>query len=329
LYYAVNTRTPVIEVDPNTYYAVDNGVWFCGPAPVGPWVVATSVPSVIYSIPLSCPIHYVTYVQVYNSTPTTVVVGYTPGYYGTVIAPAGVVVYGTGYVYPAYCGAFWVPWPYTYGYGASFSAGYGTGFAFGFVAGWYIGSWCHPCWSGFGWHNVTINNYQHISFNHWNSYRHWQSGVVAVHNNPAYSHSATGFHANSGPVARTNNVFAGNDGHVYRTTSTNGFEQYDGKQWKSVSAAPRNTPYAAPTAQRQLQYQVQARQYGNQSTYNYGNGTRVTPAGGFGGGGVYRGGYVGGGYDGGGVAPGRGGGGAAPASSRGAGGGGGGGGQRR
>ena len=63
-----------------------------------------TVPPVIYTIPPSSPLHYVTYVQVYGYTPSVVYVGYTPGYYGTVVSSDGVVVYGTGYYYPPYIG---------------------------------------------------------------------------------------------------------------------------------------------------------------------------------------------------------------------------------
>ena len=78
------------------------------------------MPPVIYSIPPSSPLHYVTYVQIYNATPQYVVVGYTPGYFGTVVASGGVVVYGTGYAYASYIGAtVWYPPPVTYGYGAA------------------------------------------------------------------------------------------------------------------------------------------------------------------------------------------------------------------
>jgi len=75
LQYAVNTATPVIQVDDKNYYAVANAVWFVGAAPVGPWAVATSVPAAIYSIPPSSSLHYVTYVKVYRSTPDVVYVG--------------------------------------------------------------------------------------------------------------------------------------------------------------------------------------------------------------------------------------------------------------
>src|ERR1041384_4561519 len=85
LRYAVNTSTPVIRIDGSTYYAVQNGVWFAATSAIGPWAVATSVPLVIYTIPVSSPLHYVTYVKIYGSTPEVVYVGYTPGYYGTIV----------------------------------------------------------------------------------------------------------------------------------------------------------------------------------------------------------------------------------------------------
>jgi len=155
--YAVNTATPVIDVPGNTYYAVNNGVWFMSAAAGGPWVVATSVPVMIYTIPPSSPVHYVTYVQVYGYTPSVVYVGYTPGYYGTVVSSDGVVVYGTGYYYPPYIGpTVWVPAPYTYGVGAGFAWSAAAGWALGFGMGMAIGSWCSPWWGpvgywGWGW----------------------------------------------------------------------------------------------------------------------------------------------------------------------------------
>jgi hypothetical protein len=71
--------------------------------------------------------------------------GYTPGYLGTVVAPGPVVVYGTGYVYPAWAGTIWYPAPGTWGW-SPFDVGFGvdvfTGFAFGFALGPYWG-WHH------------------------------------------------------------------------------------------------------------------------------------------------------------------------------------------
>src|SRR5262249_55480447 len=110
LRYAVNTATPVIAVSATSYYAVVNGVWFVASSATGPWAVATSVPAVIYTVPPGSPVHNVTYVKVYGSTPETVYVGYTPGYYGTVVSSSNVVVYGTGWYYPPYIGSYWYGW---------------------------------------------------------------------------------------------------------------------------------------------------------------------------------------------------------------------------
>jgi len=152
LTYAVNTTTPVIYVPATNYYAVQNGVWFLSANPSGPWTVATSIPAVIYTIPPSSPIHYVTYVQVYGSTPNVVYVGYTPGYYGTVVSSDNVVVYGTGYYYPPYIGPYgWVPVPFTYGVGATFAWSAAAGWALGFGMGMAYGSWCSPWWGPVGY----------------------------------------------------------------------------------------------------------------------------------------------------------------------------------
>jgi len=155
LLYAANTVVPVIYVPGGSYYAVQNAVWFQSSNATGPWAVATSVPSQVYAIPPSSPIHYATYAYVYGFTPTTVYVGYTPGYYGTVVSSDGVVVYGTGWNYPPYVGALgWVPTPYTYGVGAAFSWSEAAGWGLGFGLGMAIGSACSPWWGpegGWGW----------------------------------------------------------------------------------------------------------------------------------------------------------------------------------
>ncbi|HEX7908111.1 MAG TPA: carbohydrate-binding family V/XII [Paraburkholderia sp.] len=173
LSYAVNTATPVIEVDPGHYYAVSNGVWFTAGAPDGAWRVATSVPDVIYSIPASSPLHYVVYVRIYSVTPDTVVVGYTPGYMGVVVNTDGTVVYGTGYVYPPYVGAVYYGYPPTYGYDAGFALSAAEGFGFGFAAGAIWGAaqpYWGPYWGGGGWNNVNVNQA--------NFYGRWGQGTV-------------------------------------------------------------------------------------------------------------------------------------------------------
>ena len=277
LLYAVNTATPVIEVDARTYYSVENGVWFEAVSPAGPWIVATSVPAVIYSIPASSPLHYVIYAQVYGSTPDEVYVGYTPGYLGTEVCPDHVVVYGTGWDYPPYIGDYWVGWPCTYGFGAGFADNWGIGFGFGFGAGSWLGTWCHPWWGPYGWGWRHHYNYNHVSLNHVDMYHHWGPGVVheghnygfnawngrewshnwGSHFNPYSSRVDArpkverlgayngNFHAQvpitpaTPRVSEQHNVYSGSDGNVYRYNSSGTWERNTGQSWQRAPEAPR------------------------------------------------------------------------------------------
>jgi hypothetical protein len=213
LRYATNTSTPVIRIDSTSYYAVQNGVWFLATSPVGPWTIATSVPVVIYTIPVSSPLHYVTYVKIYGSTPQVVYVGYTPGYYGTVVSSSSVVVYGTGWYYPPYVGAYWYGSPYTYGYGAAFTWGVATGWglAYGYGYGW----WGAATYYGpYGWGGVAATNV----YGQWGNVAY--SGTRAAWANPytgnvGYGGAYTGVNTVTGTryAARggTNtNVYTGN-----------------------------------------------------------------------------------------------------------------------
>jgi hypothetical protein len=149
LFYVVNSRTPIIQVNQQSWYACQNGVWYAASSVNGPWTAATFVPAVIYSIPPDSPLHYLTYVQVYGATPEFVYEGYTPGYWGTEVEN-GVVVYGTGYDYPPWIGDDWYGWPCTWGFGWGpcwtpwddwcFDFGFGWGCGVGGFGWWR----CHP-----------------------------------------------------------------------------------------------------------------------------------------------------------------------------------------
>jgi hypothetical protein len=152
--YAVNTSTPVILLD-GRYYVCDQGVWYEGPSPTGPWWVCGSVPAAIYTIPPSSPVYYVTYVRAYSATPQVVYVGYTPGYLGSYVSH-GCVVYGTGWYYDPWWGASYYPRPVTWGYHVRYNPWYGWSFGlsystspFTFSLGWgdaYYGGWWGPGW---------------------------------------------------------------------------------------------------------------------------------------------------------------------------------------
>jgi hypothetical protein len=129
--YAKNTPNDVLRIG-NAYYLCYQGVWFVSASANGPWQAAEKVPQEIYTIPESSPKYNVTYVRIYESTPTTIVVGYTPGYYGAYIS-GGVVVWGTGYYYPPYTAVgvaavpvYWGAPCYTYGAGAWYNPATGA-----------------------------------------------------------------------------------------------------------------------------------------------------------------------------------------------------------
>jgi hypothetical protein len=225
LAYAANTPTPIIRVSDHGYYAVENGVWFDASSVSGPWTAATTVPAVIYTIPPTSPVYYVTYVRIYNSTPTAVYVGYTPGYQGTYIDPVtGVVVYGTGYYYDPWLGTVWYGAPVTYGYAAAVAYTPWTGWTVAFGLGWAWGA-ATVAW---GWG--------------WGPYPYW--GPWAY---PAWGGVAYGVHG--GAVAWGPGGWAGYSGNIYTqwgnraTVSrvTGGFNAWTGTEWAGRVGASYNS----------------------------------------------------------------------------------------
>ena len=163
---AVNAPVPVIRIGEESFYALDNGVWFVAASPFGPWAVAAYVPAVIYSIPRSSPLYFVTYVRVYDATPEVVYVGYTPGYVGSYVSSDNVVVYGTGWPYRPWIGSVWYGAPVTWGFGFSF-----------------VYSWWYP-YPWYSWHRVAWVPPPpciHPSWGPWHApvYGHGRSGYVA------------------------------------------------------------------------------------------------------------------------------------------------------
>jgi len=210
LSYAKNTSAAVIKVSDNTYYSVEAGVWFHAPSPQGPWVVADTVPSQIYDMPPSSPLYNVTYVKVYNSTPEVVHVGYTPGYYGTVVsASTNTVVYGTGWYYAPYISPIaWYGWPYTYGVGAGFTYSSDSGWSVGFGYGYAYYPYYYPWWGPMGYYGCC-----------WYPYYGWGAwGGAAVANgygvwgNTAYSRTGAAW---ANPY--TGNYGAATRGAYYNT----------------------------------------------------------------------------------------------------------------
>jgi uncharacterized membrane protein YgcG len=220
LSYVFNSPDAIIMVAYNQWYAVQSGVWFTAPSLNGPWVVATFVPAVVYSIPPSAPLFYITFVQIYASTPDVVVVGYTPGYMGVVVEPNGVVVYGTGYTYVAYVGAaVWYPPPVTYGYAANVTYTPWTGFAVGFAIGWGVAHACYapaPYWGAmpYAYHGAAYGAYGGAAA--WGPH-----GWAATSGNVYHQYGATSVqsHDSAGYNAWTGNAWNQKTGTSYNSAT--------------------------------------------------------------------------------------------------------------
>jgi hypothetical protein len=220
-------------------------VWFTAESIAGPWVVAVTIPEVIYTIPTSSMLHFVTYVRVYGVTPEVVYVGYTPGYLGTVVEPYGTVVYGTGYVYPTYVSNVWYPPPYTYGVAAVPVYNPALGFTFGFAVGLATAAWVTPYY-GAAYHpyaccgSATASVYGQYGNTAYSGTKTAYSGggVAGVSNSGTYTNKATGttgtydnnrsYNANTGVASQDRSATAntvgggtasGNADRSYNTTT--------------------------------------------------------------------------------------------------------------
>lgn len=148
---ASNTSFDVIQAG-SVFYLCYTGTWYSAMSARGPWSIAATIPAEIYSIPASDPAHNVTYVKVYQSTPTTVTYTYTASYHHVYVY-YGVPVYGTGWYYPPYFFyqtgyPVYYGYPYTYGSGSIYNprtGAYGSASrAYGPYGGWGYASGYNP-----------------------------------------------------------------------------------------------------------------------------------------------------------------------------------------
>jgi hypothetical protein len=214
--YAVNTAYSVLEVG-GLYYCCYNAVWYVAAAALGPWNVCTAVPPEIYDLPPSCPVYPVRYVYVYDVTPSVVYCGYLPGYLGC-YAWDGVVVYGTGYRYPSWCGRVYYPRPCTFGYAAHYRHHHhGWGYRVGCGGpwawlnirigwgGWSTGAYGYSCgggWWGYGGYRHIDNHHHHDG--HAPNARRTEArpGLLPVPNTPAARPPAFTAYAGPSPAGR-------------------------------------------------------------------------------------------------------------------------------
>ncbi len=247
--YAVNTATPVIQVN-KKYYACDEAVWFVADKATGAWQVATFVPDEIYTLPPESSLYHVTFVRIYYVTDDLVYVGYTPGYTHTYVYNT-TVVYGTGYWYTGWYGRYYYPRPATWGFHARYNPWTGWHFGFSYCngpfrftiggGGWYRGGWWGP-----GRYRGYRRGYRH-------GYRRgrnagYRAGYRTGRRNAAQQNmyrtqrnqarttkppSAAGSRAKVGAASnRPNNVYADRNGDVHRKNDQ-GWQKRTNEGWQS------------------------------------------------------------------------------------------------
>ena len=167
LVYIENTGSTVLQSD-GLYYLVENGVWYVSSSPNGPWQVSDHRPERVSSILPTSPVYNVKYVHVYDSTPSVVYVGYTPGYTGSYVY-GNTIFYGSGWYYPPWVSPYYYyPRYSSWGFSVRYSMWYGWNF--GLSWGW--GPFSFGYYSGGYWHH---NHYwHHRHYGRWGPgrYRH-------------------------------------------------------------------------------------------------------------------------------------------------------------
>lgn len=256
--FAVNTEKSVLKIG-KKYYCCSDAVWFEANKADGSWKVSDSVPEDIQSLPPSCPVYNVKYVQVYDSTPDVVYVGYTPGYYGSYVY-GGSIVYGTGWHYTPWYGAHYYPRPVTWGFGVHWNPHTGWGFSFGISHGWFrvgfgapyrgwwgVSGYRHGYRHGF-YHGIHAGRRAGYRAGYRASYRHNSIRRSTSYNKNIYKRSrTTAYNRNvktrgrykPRPVQKPNNVYSGSKGKIYRKTG-NQWQQKTKKGWKSHKSTATN-----------------------------------------------------------------------------------------
>jgi hypothetical protein len=327
--YAVNTPYEVIYAN-GQYYCCYNAVWFVSPAPTGAWAVCTVVPAVIYTIPPASPVYNVTYVRVYSTTPTTVVVGYTGGYSGEYVAATGALMFGAGVVTGALLASsdYWYayhPCYYSYGFAAHYSYAYGGyyragGAYYGPYGGAGYGAAYNPATGTWGRaayaygpagahyaaqaYNPFTNTYaQHTAGA--NGYHSWGSTAVSQDGRWAEAGHVSGAAGTAGwaETSSGNWAEAAHAGQttVARTSAGNVYAGHDGNvyknsggQWQKYEGGGSWSDVSRPATTQELDHDTWARDHGSANAFSSWQSRAGEARGGFAGG--FGGGFRGGGF---------------------------------
>ena len=202
LVYIQNTGSTVL-VSGGLYYLVEEGVWYVSSNPTGPWQVSDHRPEQVDTILPTSPVYNTRYVHVYESTPSVVYVGYTPGYTGSYVY-RNTIFYGTGWNYR--------PWVSPYYYYPRFST-WGFNVSYNSWSGWNFGlSW------GWGPFNVSYYSGGYWHRNHyWHHRHHGRWGPGRYRHRPAHHRRGHDRYANNGN--RRGGRDSGQNHNLYRDES--------------------------------------------------------------------------------------------------------------
>jgi len=282
LQYAPNTQTPVIAADAR-YYAVSDGVWYVATQATGPWMVATAVPEEIYRIPPSSPVYHVTYVEIYQTTPEYVYVGYTPGYTGTYVYNT-TVVYGTGWYYPPWWGSYYYPRYSTWGWHMRWNPWTGWSMGFTWTNGWFTFGIGHSPWRPWccygGWwgprpfhpaYYASRRAAYHAGYRS-GFYAGYRAGQANLYNAPRVANrratpaqldrtrpTPPASRPQARPSTRPNNVLADRDGNIHRRTDRGWEQKSPGGSWGPPIQTRPSQPQARPSQPQARPSQPQAR----------------------------------------------------------------------
>jgi len=223
LVYIQNTGSTVI-VSAGLYYLVEEGVWYVSSSPTGPWQVSDHRPAQVDTILPTSPVYNTRYVHVYESTPSVVYVGYTPGYTGSYVY-RNTIFYGTGWYYR--------PWVSPYYYYPRFST-WGFNVSYNSWSGWNFGlSW------GWGPFNVSYysGGYWHRG-HHWHHRHHGRWGPGKYRHRPGHHRRGHDRYAYNGH--RRGSRDGGRGGGRDRYDGRYDDRRYDNSRDRGSNARPRD-----------------------------------------------------------------------------------------
>lgn len=230
LVYIQNTGSTVL-VSGGLYYLVEEGVWYVSSSPNGPWQVSDHRPEQVDTILPTSPVYNTKYVHVYDSTPSVVYVGYTPGYTGSYVY-RNTIFYGTGWYYrPWVSPYYYYPRFSTWGFNVSYNSW--SGWSFGLSWGW--GPFSVGYYSGGYWHHH--HHWHHRHYGRWGPgrYRHRPSHHRRGHDRYAHNGNRHGGRDNG-----RGGKGGGRDGGGDRYDGRYDDDRYDNSRDRGGNSRPRD-----------------------------------------------------------------------------------------